>query len=190
MSPKRARQCQPRPHRADVPVCGLLMLAPGRAVADHVLADGASVGSPRAQVPVATHQAAICVRERNPSRMRMRSTCPSAERSSMPSRCPISLFVSPSVTSAATSRCRLVRVGAVGRWRGGRPRKSRAVATSASTSPMYGRCDRPGRTRNPAWGMREAMSRACSSGAARSCLPCMTNVGAVTWPRESVTSMC
>ena len=58
----------------------------------------------------AAYQAAICARDRKPRRRRMRSTCPSAERSSMPRRVAISRFVQPSLTRAATSRWRAVSV--------------------------------------------------------------------------------
>ena len=57
----------------------------------------------------------------------MRSRWPSAERSSIPSRSPISRLVSPSATRAATSRCRAVRVGGVGPRTSGSPRNVRIV---------------------------------------------------------------
>ena len=82
-----------------------------------------------------THQAEICALERTPSRIRIRSTWPSAERSSMPIRSAISLFVRPLLTRSATSFCLLVNVGVALLRRAFKPRKRRISLISESTSP-------------------------------------------------------
>ena len=97
------------------------------------LGRGTSSGPQR---PPATTQAAIWDLERKPSRSRIRSTCDSADRSLIPRRPAMSLFVSPWATSCATSYWRVVTDWPGTDRSGGRPRNLRMACATACPSPM------------------------------------------------------